>query len=733
VSESRVSDPGRTLFTRILQIAALNAFAVAQPVFDRLGSNPEYLRLEDFSGIAIGTSLLLFLLAIPVATLIVMAILKSVKCPKSADLVFATVGMILVAVSLNIVFRWLQWRFEWRRVGIPDIALFFAGFSLALGCGWMYRRWQWPGQILNVAAIGIILFPLSLLSLSAMQAEILGITPKSSSTTHAKNPVPVVIVAFDGLCGMSLLNERHEIDAVRYPSFARLAGKSTFYRNATTVHSRTTQAMPAILTGQLPDLSKLSPVESNHPNNLFRLIYDTNQYDMTVFEPVTRLSPKELRQLDQTLSFTQQVWQLSGTLTRVYLNTSMPTEFECLQPKIPNSWFGIVEEGALHELSSRGLVTYSWDAEHGLQVAHFVRCLQKTEKPGFHFLHIVIPHDPWSHLPSGKDYSVNSRISEQTVGTTGEIGEYWAADELFVKQGWQRYLLQLQYADRCLGQIIDQLESIDEFERSLMIVVADHGMAFIPSQERRKPVSENLPDLMSVPLFIKLPGQAAGEITDRNVETIDVLPTIADVLQMQLPSIVDGASLVDQNTKERPRKSMYCDGSEVMVINPDFPQRFSYVDRMLATFGSGSQDDRLWSLDTIPELVGRQLTEFKSGDPSPWKCNLEHGGGDLTPRWPNFVPSYFTGHLTGPKISQPVQIAIAVNGRIGGTTRTGTNSDMSGSMGALLREEVFAERPNVVQLFEVERSGDTFVLHKMSFTSLDFTVRSDSSSASGDP
>ena len=50
---------------------------------------------------------------------------------------------------------------------------------------------------------------------------------------------------------------------------------------------------------------------------------------------------------------------------------------------------------------------------------------------------------------------------------------------------------------------------------------------------------------MPVPLFIKLPHQNAGIMTDRNVETIDVFPTIADVLQMTPEVAVDGCSLLD--------------------------------------------------------------------------------------------------------------------------------------------------------------------------------------------
>lgn len=713
VSEPPIGKQRQSLLACFVHIAALNAFSVAQPVFDRLGNNPQFLRLENFSGPAIGTALSLFLLFIPAVTCGIIASLQKLRYPGAAQAIYATVGILLVALSLNIILRWLQWKFGLRQLGVPDVLLLIVSAGSAIGCWWCYRNRDWPGQVLNIAAIGIIFFPLSLLSLPSMQAEVLGIQTTDLSTTAAGNPAPVVMIAFDGLCGMALLNERYEIDAVRYPSFARLAEKSTYYRNATTVHPRTGQAIPAILTGQFPDEEKSSPVESNHPNNLFRLIHKTQQYDMTVFEPLTRLCPTELRQLDQTLTFPQQVQRLTSVLALVYANTSMPSEFESLQPPIPMEWFGLLPTSAGVERPARGLIVYAWDKEHELQINHFIRTLQPSDGSGFHFLHVVLPHDPWSHFPSEKTYLRSTSIDDYPAGSFGTLNELWGSDVLLVNQGWQRYLLQLQYADRCLGRILDKLIETNKFDDSLLVVVADHGMAFVPSVERRLPAAETLPDIMSVPLFIKIPGQNSGSITDENVQTIDVLPTIADVLQLPLPDQIDGRSLIDTKVTEAPRKTMITEDRDMIVVDPKFTQRFNYVDRMIKVFGTGGHDDRLWSLDTIPELCKQPLSNFTHGNPSQWKCRLSHGKAKLSPEYPEFLPCYFQGILVGPKLKSPIQIAIAINGTVQATTRSSTNPANTNQVSALLREEAFSAGSDVVQLFELEGSSDSFVLHEI--------------------
>ncbi|MEJ7591854.1 MAG: hypothetical protein WKF77_09915 [Planctomycetaceae bacterium] len=206
-----------------------------------------------------------------------------------------------------------------------------------------------------------------------------------------------------------------------------------------------------------------------------------------------------------------------------------------------------------------------------------------------------------------------------------------------------------------------------------------------------------------------------GEISDRNVETIDVLPTIADIIQLPLPGRIDGTSLLKKDARERPRKTILNDSDLVTVMNPAFPERFAYVNRMVKLFGTGGSDDRLWTLDTIPELVGVQLAESKFGVVSRWNCQLVHGGEKMDPDYPDSVPCYLLGTLVGPKVTQPVQIAIALNGRIECTTRTSVDPGTLREWTALLRDDLFRTDTNRVQFYEVEQTSDSFVLHHIAY------------------
>ena len=98
---------------------------------------------------------------------------------------------------------------------------------------------------------------------------------------------PIYLLVFDELPWHSLLDERGQIDAVRYPNFARLADASHVFNNATTVGFTTEQAVPALLASTLETAP--APVYSMYPNNLFTLLGGV--YDVSSWDPLVDLCP----------------------------------------------------------------------------------------------------------------------------------------------------------------------------------------------------------------------------------------------------------------------------------------------------------------------------------------------------------------------------------------------------------------------------------------------------------
>ena len=107
---------------------------------------------------------------------------------------------------------------------------------------------------------------------------------------------------------------------------------------------------------------------------------------------------------------------------------------------------------------------------------YFVRSIRPTAAPGFHFLHVRFPHSPWQYLPSGKTYFPFQRYLSLWN---------WSTEEWWTIEAYQRHLLQVAFADRLLGELLDRLERTGLYEPALLAVMADHGVNFWPGENHR--------------------------------------------------------------------------------------------------------------------------------------------------------------------------------------------------------------------------------------------------------
>ena len=110
-------------------------------------------------------------------------------------------------------------------------------------------------------------------------------------------------------------------------------------------------------------------------------------------------------------------------------------------------------------------------------------------------------------------------------------------------QAQQRHLLQVGYTDLALGRILDKLHETGS-TTVVVVVVADHGVSFRPHGERRRVEEGNMEEIAFVPLFVKPPARRTAPPVDDHARTTDILPTIADILGVEVPWKTDGRSLL---------------------------------------------------------------------------------------------------------------------------------------------------------------------------------------------
>ncbi|MEM7587610.1 MAG: sulfatase-like hydrolase/transferase [Acidobacteriota bacterium] len=123
------------------------------------------------------------------------------------------------------------------------------------------------------------------------------------------------------------------------------------------------------------------------------------------------------------------------------------------------------------------------------------------------------------------------------------------------------YLGELAYADESLGRVIAELEEAGVADRTLIVMAADHGEGRGEHDEATHALLA-YESTMRVPLIMKVPDRAGGERIAQRVATVDILPTILDLLGIPSPDEVQGRSLVsllDGGSGDRGRRPAYAE------------------------------------------------------------------------------------------------------------------------------------------------------------------------------
>ena len=250
----------RSALLAFLHLTVLSAFAVAGPLFELLGRNPEFFTTRDAgAGEVVLTALAV--LVVPPAVLLALAFLGGlVDWRLWQGLGFAFLGGFVALLALQLLERLFDG---------GDLGLFIVAGAVGAAGALAYARVAALHSLLTVLAPAPLVLLVLFLLVSPVSELVLDSAPDARPSVDTQ--APVVMVVFDELPLTSLLDARGDIDGAHYPNFAALARSSTWFRNATGVHDRSSKAVPAALTGRNPRPGEL-PVAADHPRNLFTLL-----------------------------------------------------------------------------------------------------------------------------------------------------------------------------------------------------------------------------------------------------------------------------------------------------------------------------------------------------------------------------------------------------------------------------------------------------------------------------
>jgi hypothetical protein len=497
----------------VLALSSVWVVAIAKPVLDVVGGAPEYWPANRIDRGTIVASAFALSILPPVILGGMVAFGRGRRVQLAMSLYFYSSFLLFLSLgiyqNLSLV------------LGKP-LPLIPASFVAAAATAWFYGRSQMVRTFFSYCSVIALVVPVVFLLTGPTRSLLIhSEEPSGGVYPRVALEAPVVFLLFDELSLASLVNHEGDIDEKLFPNFHRLANVSTWFQNATTNYGKTERSLPSMLTGRLLADDAAETSHQQNPLNLFTIV-DAPDGILAV-EPVTRLCPPELCGVPPK-NLSQAVGQVLPDFWLIYRNIIVPDRYASRIDSIPQRFQDLTR--AENTKEDAGNTT----RDGRLAVQAVAEWFKEGREKSLVFIHFMVPHIPYSRNPDGTAYLKVSDYSMIGWNTRDLLWERRAP--FYAVQGFQRYLLQLMYVDGLLGSILDNLEESGLLGESTLIVTSDHGVAFTAGNFRRSSMlySAIVGAQNAVPLFWKSPGQTTGTRNARNVELIDVLPTLLEEL-----------------------------------------------------------------------------------------------------------------------------------------------------------------------------------------------------------
>lgn len=532
----------------------VTAIAASQPILDLLGKNPEFFIARAAPGSDV--ILLGLVLGIAVPLLVGALVMATYSIQRSVGRAF---HMILLSIAGGLI---VVSAFRVSPAAEQPWAL-VVGIAVVVGTllTWSFYRVSWMRSFLSLLVLAPIVVTSMFLFFSSTSRIAWGIDDAAPGYEFADvgDPAPIVIVLFDEFSLASVIDSNGELQSDYFPSLAALSDDATWFRNGVGTQRETRDAIPEVLTGISQPPGKKLPHYADHPESLFSLL--GGEYEVNAIETLTQLCPDEICSAgSRDMNDWRARWRsLFGDLGVVAGHLTLPTSLTAGLPPIDQNWGNFVPASVERpeEWIIRDRMEAAVDADRRFEVARFLDGLREPlESRDLHFIHLPLPHRPWTFTASGMTYTARP-------GLPGAAQGGWGPNEFLAEQSYQRLLLQTQYADSIVGAVVGALKETGSYDSSIVVVAADHGVAVRPNLHARNVVDESVGDIAAVPLFIKQPHQSRGRIDDYRAEITDILPTIAGLVDADVPWGVDGVDLYSAQRPVRSESSMLARRSTV--------------------------------------------------------------------------------------------------------------------------------------------------------------------------
>lgn len=213
-------------------------------------------------------------------------------------------------------------------------------------------------------------------------------------------------------------------------------------------------------------------------------------------------------------------------------------------------------------------------------------------KPFALFVYLWAPHPPLRvpqpyaslfdpdkiELPSNVGLIPEGEPPNRRHGIAAQLAEGVSMEEW--RKVWAAHLGLVRLADTGIGHILQTLEESRQAENTIILFTVDHGDHL--GQHRMYQKMEMYEPAVRIPLIIRVPGCRSRSF-DQPVSHLDVMPTLLDLMGVEIPDDLDGDSLADSILSgtpppERPVFSQYSGNPTIGDIRRAvITRRYKYI------------------------------------------------------------------------------------------------------------------------------------------------------------
>lgn len=283
--------------------------------------------------------------------------------------------------------------------------------------------------------------------------------------------------------------------------------------------------------------------------------------------------------------------------------TGIRHKVEHSTPYSPFPWDMVLSEGKKDDV--KNAASWGGAATKGIEAA------KQAGKPFCLLLNIADPHKPF-YAEGNKGQTIPDDNVPGKVFTPEEVPvPGFLHDDPVIRKELAHYYSSVRRADDAVGAILDSLKSAGQEENTIIVFLSDHGMPLPFAKTQLYHHSSR------TPLMIRWPGVTKdGAVDDEHmISTVDLLPTILDMLQIAQPGGFDGKSFaaVLKGDKQPERTMVFKEHNE-NAGGQNTPMRAVQTKDWLYVFSPWSNGTRVMSGATAGTSTCRQMRVLASAN-----------------------------------------------------------------------------------------------------------------------